>query len=1056
VKALIDAAFERSRTVLLCLLFLLVSGVLSYISIPKESTPDITIPTIYVSIGHDGISPQDAERLLLKPMEKELLSLTGLKEMRGTANEGHASIILEFDAGFNSEAALTDVRDKVDRAKNNLPEATDEPVVTEINLALFSILTISLSGPVPERALLQIARNLQDRLEALPEVFEVDIAGQRDEVLEIIVEPAVMETYGVDFETLFSLTRRNNLLVAAGVIDTGAGRMVLKVPGVIENLQDILDMPVKVEGERIVTFRDVGTIRRTFKDRQGFARLNGQPTLALEVKKRIGSNLIDTVAKVRGIVAEDRQRWPPNLSVNFLQDQSKQTRTMLNDLQNNVLTGVILVLIVVMATLGIRSSLLVGLAIPGSFLVGIFVLNLMGHTMNVIVLFSLILVVGMLVDGAIIVAEQADRNIDRGMHRKQAFASAAKRMAWPVIASTATTLAVFTPLLFWPGMIGQFMRYMPITVITCLVASLFMALLFIPVFGGLIGRRPEAGVTNTRDKPRVSRLLQRYLRILQVLLKFPTLTFLATLGFTILSYFAYALLGKGMEFFPAIEPEITMLQVQARGDLSIYEKDAIMRRVEQRLIGMPELQSVYTRTLDSAFGGSLPEDVIGILQMELTEWNTRPKAAVLVGEMRDKLGDIAGIRLQFQDQEAGPAGGKPVNIQVSAAVPQKLESAVAYVIELMRSVGGFEAIDDNRPLPGIEWVLEVDREKAARYGADVSLVGNAIQMITSGFQIADYRPDDAIDELEIRVRFPQEQRNLTRLDELRVPTRRGMIPITNFVDIRPAPKTGNLQRVDGNRVITIQADIEDGFVADTQLKALQKRLIDGEQDPDISVKFKGEAAEMQEALIFLVLAFVSAIFLMIVILVTQFNSFYQALLVLSAVVFSTAGVLLGLLISGQTFGVVMCGIGIIALAGIVVNNNIVLIDTYNTFRANRESATSAALKSGALRMRPVLLTAVTTILGLMPMVLSMNINLLSREISFGAPSTQWWTQLASTIAGGLAFTTLLTLFLTPCLLVLGARTSARVRIWKSHHRQSIASGTPASHVVRLLHRTGLI
>jgi len=463
MNTLIEAAFSRSRTVLLCLLFLLISGVLSYVNIPKESTPDITIATIYVSMNHEGISPEDAERLLVKPMEKELQSLTGLKEMRSTASEGHASIILEFDAGFDSELALTDVRDKVDRAQSSLPEATDEPVVTEINLALFAVLNVSLSGPVPERALLKIARNLQDQLEALPEVFEADIAGQREEVLEIIIEPAVIEAYNVDFETLFSLIQRNNLLVAAGVIDNGAGRMVLKVPGVIEDLSDILNLPVKVDGDRVVTFGDVGSIRRTYKDRTGFARVDGQPTLALEIKKRIGANLIQTVERVRAVVAEEQRRWPPNIRVDFLQDQSKETRVMLTDLQNNVLTGVVLVMIVAMAALGVRSALLVGLAIPGSFLVGTLVLNIMGYTMNVIVLFSLILVVGMLVDGAIIVAEQANRNIEQGMPSHEAYCAAAKRMAWPVTASTATTLAVFTPLLFWPGMIGQFMRYMPIT-----------------------------------------------------------------------------------------------------------------------------------------------------------------------------------------------------------------------------------------------------------------------------------------------------------------------------------------------------------------------------------------------------------------------------------------------------------------------------------------------------------------------------------------------------------------------------------------------------------------
>jgi len=568
-----------------------------------------------------------------------------------------------------------------------------------------------------------------------------------------------------------------------------------------------------------------------------------------------------------------------------------------------------------------------------------------------------------------------------------------------------------------------------------------MALIFIPVFGSVIGgdRTPDERRTQKKEPP--GRVLSSYLQTLQKLLHHPGKTLIATLFLTVLSYTAYYFFGKGVEFFPSAEPDITMLQVHARGDLSIFEKDRIMRRIEQRLIGRTELQSVYSRTLDSTEGSDMAEDVIGVIQMQLIAWNQRPKAVKIIEELRADLANIPGIRMQFQTQEGGPGSGKPVNIQVSSTIPQKLNAAAAYVLQEMDVVGGFANIDDNRPLPGIEWVLDIDREQAARYGADISLVGNTIQMLTTGFQVAEYRPDDAVDEVSIRVRFPQGYRNLTQLNELRISTAKGMIPISNFVELKPSPKTGSLQRVDSNRVVTIQADMEDGFILDKQLKALQQRLLEGPVDPDINVKFKGEAEEMRETMVFLILAFISAIFLMVTILVTQFNSFYQAFLILSAVLFSTAGVLLGLLVSGQTFGLVMCGIGIIALAGIVVNNNIVLIDTYNTFRKQNEPAITAALKSGALRMRPVLLTAITTILGLMPMVLSLNINLLTREITHGAPSTQWWTQLASAIAGGLAFTTLLTLFLTPCLLVLGARVSARMTIYKSKRRSLLTATT---------------
>ena len=487
MHALIDAAFDRHRTALLVLLFVLVSGTSAYMSIPKESDPDVPIPIIYVSMSHEGISPEDAERLLVRPMEKELQGVEGLKEMRGTAGEGFGSVLLEFDAGFDSKRALDDVREKVDIAKGQLPAETKEPRVKEVNVALFPVLTVALSGAVPERTLHRLATDLSDRIEALPSVLSVEIGGKRDDLAEIIVDPTVMETYGIRYEDLFQLVSRNNLLVAAGALDGGSGRMVLKVPGVIKTAEDVLQLPVKVAGDTVVTFGDVATVRRTFKDPDGFARVEGEPALALEISKRIGANIIETIAAVRRIVEEERARWPKSVQVRYLQDKSTDITNILGDLENNVLSAIVLVMVVVIAALGTRSALLVGLAIPGSFLAGIFFLNAAGYTLNIVVLFSLILVVGMLVDGAIVVTELADRRMRAGMSPREAFRLAAKRMSWPVTASTATTLAVFFPLLFWPGIIGEFMKFLPITVIACLSASLLMALIFIPVAGGVLG-----------------------------------------------------------------------------------------------------------------------------------------------------------------------------------------------------------------------------------------------------------------------------------------------------------------------------------------------------------------------------------------------------------------------------------------------------------------------------------------------------------------------------------------------------------------------------------------
>jgi multidrug efflux pump len=420
----------------------------------------------------------------------------------------------------------------------------------------------------------------------------------------------------------------------------------------------------------------------------------------------------------------------------------------------------------------------------------------------------------------------------------------------------------------------------------------------------------------------------------------------------------------------------------------------------------------------------MPEDVIGVIQMEFINWRERRPAAEILPELRRLTADIAGIKIQIREQESGPSSGKPVQIELSARDPGKLSAAVEHMRGLLDEVGGFVDAEDSRPLPGIEWRLQVDREQAARYGADIALLGDAVKMITGGVQLADYRPDDADGELDIRLRFPFGERNLERLNQLRIPTVLGQIPISNFISLQPSPNTGTLSRTDGRRVMTIKADVSKGLLADEQVRKLKAALPNAGLDPAVTVSFKGQDKDQREAMLFLINAFITAVFLMTAILLTQFNSFYQAGLVLSAIVFSTAGVLLGLLVTGQPFGIVMGGIGVIALAGIVVNNNIVLIDTFNDLKGRGLAPMEAIMRTAAQRMRPVLLTSVTTVLGLLPMVFAVNIDLLNQDIAIGAPSSQLWTQLSSAIAGGLTFATLLTLVLTPALLMLGENISA--------------------------------
>jgi multidrug efflux pump len=1025
---LIYGALSHSRTVLMIFVLLLISGIVTYLNIPKEANPDVPLARINVTIIHDGIAPEDSARMLVKPMERELRALDGLKEMRATAGEGYASISLEFIPGFDSSEALADVRDKVTVAKAKLPSDTEEPTIKEVTMAgEQAAITVVLSGPVSERALVTVARELQNRLEGISEVLEVDIGGDREDIVEIVVDPLLMESYGLDPVDILNLLSRNNRLVPAGTMDNGKGSFAVKVPSVFESVKDVLELPVKVQGDSVITFQDVAQVRRSYKDPTSFARLNGESSVSLEVKKRPGENMLETVAKVKALVAAAQHStiWPASIKVSYTGDQTVEVNMMLNDLQNNVSSAVILVAIVILAILGLRTALLVGVSIPGSFLTGILIISLFGYTLNTVVLFSLIMAVGMLVDGAIVVTEYADRCMSEGMDKKVAYSKAAQRMAWPIIASTATTLAAFAPLMFWPGMMGEFMKYLPFTLIAVLSASLLMALIFVPVLGGVFGKpryvsefdKQQIHEAENGDIRNLQGFAGRYIRVLATAIQHPWKILLAAIVVAIVSFTAYFLSGLGTEFFPNVDVKGINVTVRSAGNMSIYEKDQVVRKVENRLLDMEAIETLYVRT-----GG---RDQIGYMRLNLTDWHLRPHSDEVLKETQARLKGMSGMDIEITLDQNGPQSGKDLQIQLSSRFPELLDEAALKIRTVLDNNDKFTSVSDTASKPGIEWQLKVNRADAARFGADATLVGSIVQFITNGFKIGEYRPDDVDDELDILVRYPLESRFIGKLDELRMKTADGMVPISNFVVRTAQLKTDIIRHIDSQRVITVEANMVPGELLSIELPKLQAQLPNMGLDPRVTLTVKGQNEQQDESTEFLKNAFLIALFVMAIILVTQFNSFYQAFLILSAVLFSTVGVFLGLLIFQKPFGIVMSGIGVIALAGIVVNNNIVLIDTYNILRKEGVPAMEAILRTGAQRLRPVLMTTVTTILGLLPMVAEVNIDFIGRSVDIGGPSTEWWSQLATAVAGGLAFATVLTLVLTPCMLALKAKRDER-------------------------------
>ena len=1114
---LIDYAISHARVFFGILIFIIAAGSSTYISIPKEAVPDVNIPIIYVSLSQKGISANDSERLLVKPIEDEVKTVEGIKEIRSTAYTGGGNVLLEFDAGFDADKAMDDIREKVDRAKGDLPKEADEPTVNEVNISAFPIILISLSGNLPDRTLQDLAENLQDEIETIPSVLEAKIGGRRNEQVDVIIDTLALEGYNINIENLINTVNQNNMMVSAGEQDTGDGSFNIKVPGLYETIDDVLDTPIKTFGDSVITFRDIAKVKRTFEDRKSYANVNGKKAVTIEVSKRVGENIIDTIKKIKEVSEQVTKDFPPSVDISFSQDQSKTIQTMLNSLQNNVIAAIILVLIIILGALGVRSGFLVGVSIPGSFLSGILLLSIMGFTMNIVVLFALILSVGLLVDGAIVIVEYADRKIKEGLTIKESFAGASKKMARPIISSTATTLAAFVPLLFWPGLAGEFMKYLPITLICVLTSSLFMALLFVPVLGTIINTIARVFLqfviptllslilfnifsilTNYVDInglkipltiikylaslalfiftfikiiPSVYKISESinkkqenisesskilssesdvsvitlkgfigsYAKLINFLLNHPAKVIVSAILILVGVSFAYTKIGSGIEFFPEVEPELAKIVVYARGNLSAKEKRDYVSRVENIILKIQsknnEFKNIYALSGNISDQSEASEDFIGSISLEYNDWDKRRKSKVILNEILNKAKTIKGIKVESREQEGGPPTGKPINIKLTSPNKSLLLSESYRLKEFIDSYPELINIEDNFPAPGIEWEINVNRKQAAKFGANISTIGNVIKLATNGIKLGEYRPDDSNDSIPLYLRYPSEGRTLDIIQNLRVNTAVGLVPIANFVEIIANNRTGNIVRVNSKNAINIQADIEVGVYADAKVKEMEyvlginksppsfrgkpiENLKKFNLDPRIKVQLIGENQDQKEAQDFLSKAFAVALFMMLMILLLQFNSFYSSFLILFSVVMSTTGVFIGLMITGQAFSIVMTGVGVIALAGIVVNNNIILIDTFDFLKNKMPTVREAIIKTGAQRIRPVLLTTFTTVLGLLPMVTMTNVDFVTREITRGSPDTQWWVQLSTAIVFGLIFATILTLIVTPSALML--------------------------------------
>ncbi|CUH53795.1 efflux RND transporter permease subunit [Shimia marina] len=1193
-------AAERARMILAFIAISLVVGAFSYAGLPKEGEPDIDIPILYVSVSFPGISAEDAESLLVKPMETEAVDLDGLDKMTGIASENHASLLLEFDFGWDKSATIADVRDAMNSAQADFPEGADQYTITEINFSEFPIVIVNLTGDVPERTMARLAKDLQDEFEAIDAVLEAAIAGNRDEMVEVVIDPLRLESYNVTAPEIIGVVQNNNQLIAAGEVDSDQGTFSVKIPSSFDEVSDIYALPVKTNGDRIVTLGDLADINFTFEDRTGTARFDGENTVALQVVKGKGYNIIDTVKEIKATLANAQESWPEELKaavqVGTSNDQSRVVGSMVRQLEGSVLTAIALVMIVILASLGSRAAMLVGFAIPASFLLCFAFLALMGVTISNMVMFGLILAVGMLVDGAIVVVEYADKRIKEGTGPMHAYVEAAQRMFWPIVSSTATTLCAFLPMLFWPGIPGEFMGMLPVTMIFVLSASLLVALIYLPVVGGISGRMSRffgrASEVLRARLPWVVRallvppaLFGMFSGVMQMLhptyllpdgfgmniwllgdkigedipllvgamifilsaftasimlsaaeIRFPRksvesgfrlngfglvirlivgnpimpiVAFVSVIGVVLWVSFYYGQNNNGVEFFVDTEPEQATALVRARGNLSLAEKDAMVRAAENIIMDHPAVINVFSFAGEGGLstGGpsnsESPQDTIGQVQFEIIPWEDRPTVRekwffdllerevsapdfagnTVLDELNAELAKLPGFFVETKALEQGPGSGKPIHLRLRGDGWDALNAATAQAREAFENTPGLTLVEDTLPLPGIDWQIDVDVEKAGRYGADVATVGAMVQLVTRGILLDTMRVDSSDEEIEIRLRLPDQDRVLSTLDTLKVRTADGLVPLSNFVTRSPVPKRASIARIDQERYYDVKADIEPGLiklvsgqdddvvthafvksigpdvsatgdiitaangdrfhihtlVEATNVADVQSALDDGARrvpvtpterietltnwlntttfDRSVSWEWTGDQEEQAESAAFLTNAFSAALGLMFVILLAQFNSFYNSVLVLLAVILSTAGVLVGMLVMDQTFSIIMTGTGIVALAGIVVNNNIVLIDTYQEY-SQYMPRIDAIVRTAQSRIRPVLLTTITTMAGLTPMMFGLSLDFIEGGYSINSPTSLWWKQLATAVVFGLGIATVLTLVFTPSMLAL--------------------------------------
>ena len=1094
-----DTAVSQRISVLVLALIILIFGTYCYRVLPRESEPDITIPNVFVSTSYKGVASKDIETSITIEIEKKLKGLEGVKKIHSVSSEGLSSINIEFITGTDIDDALQKVRDRVDEAKNELPaDLEEDPSVFEVNFSELPIVVFSLSGTCGIVCLKEIADDLKDDIEAIQGVLEAEVTGGIEREIRVEVFPEKLAYYNIPIFALQNVVTQENRNTSGGVIRLGEGRFQLRVPGEFESPDDIYHLIVGTHKGQAVYLKDVARVIDGFKDETSRSRLNGREAVNIMVKKRAGENIIAITDGVDELLERVQPTWPKGTEITKLMDKAKDTRNKVADLENNILSGLVLVVFVILFAMGIRNAILVSLAIPFSMLLSFTVLYLMDITLNMVVLFSLTLALGMLVDNAIVIVENIYRYLEQGVPRLEAAQKATSEVAYAVIGSTMTTLAAFSPMLFWPGIMGEFMSYLPLTLIVTLSSSLFVAMVINPALAAIFmkvrpanGKISETGKIKNPSAEEIARagespvaisgpVLTVYTKSLQQAFNHKIVVILMAVCVLVLLIQIWLLsvgLEKPVEFFPNIEPNAMYVNLDTPEGASLEYVDSVVRQVEEAVNGGHIVPQDFGSALDQYMASYEPKehekkdgrkffgpsDIANIDYIYAKSVVTSgpgmmfdPNAPNHVGiqfidledrirassesmeKIRERVKNIPGAKITVAEQEEGPPTGAAINIEIAGDDFEILGGIAKTIRELIANVPFVVDIRDDY-VEGTPTVrVKLDRQKAALFDLTTSNIGTALKTAYNGLEVSTYREGD--EDYDITVQLSDTSRRVTDvLRELMLPTPSGkMVPLTTLARIEFAGGLGDIVRINHERVVTVKANVDENKIPGPVARAQAEEMLKSfPMPPGYRLTFTGEFEFQKESEEFLTKAFAIALFLIFLILVTQFNSVAQPFIIMTAVILSLGGAFLGLTVIGSPFGIIMTGVGVISLAGVVVNNGIVLVDYINKLRKRGYELREAVVAAGATRLRPVVLTAVTTILGLLPMVTGVSYDFHKLAISWVSESSQWWSSMAIVVIFGLMVATFLTLLVVPALYVLIEESKGKLAVFRARLKSYI-------------------